>query len=152
MGINPTFNKNKITKAIQAKFSNVDKSIIQALKRLGEQAVRVARETGDYIDQTGNLRSSIGYIILIDGKINNQDFQSSTKDENGTGIKTGLQYALEISKKYQSGYVLIVVAGMNYAAAVESKSRDVLTSAEKFAEKEMPKIIKRLKLGINKVA
>ena len=43
--------------------------------------------------------------------------------------------AQEVGSSHKEGYTLVVVAGMNYAVHVESKGRDVLTSAEKQAEK-----------------
>jgi hypothetical protein len=42
------------------------------------------------------------------------------------------------------------VAGMSYAVYVESTGRDVLTSTETLAKKELPKLINDLVDSINK--
>lgn len=47
----------------------VRKVFINVLEYVGEQCVIEARENGNYKDQTGNLRSSISYAIVEDGKI-----------------------------------------------------------------------------------
>jgi hypothetical protein len=152
MAIRPLFNINDAVRKKVAQASiRVDNAIVQTLRRLGEQCVRRARESGDYTDQTGNLRSSIGFIVVLNGSIIERNFISASKDENGKGRATGEGLAEDLASKYSIGYVLIVVAGMNYAAAVESKSKDVLTSAEKYAEKQLPKLLERLKVNINKV-
>ena len=55
------------------------------------------------------------------------------------GVHEGQRLAQQIGENYTDGYTLVVVAGMNYAVHVESKGRDVLTSAEKQAEKAIAK-------------
>lgn len=152
MGIKPNFNLSSIQKEFDKAQKRVENAMISALKRLGEKCIQVARDSGDYTDQTGNLRSSIGYIIVINGTIIERNFEVANKDEDGKGIATGSNVADDLAKKYSQGFVLIVVAGMSYAAAVESKSKDVLTSAEKYAEKELSKLLQRLKTNINKIA
>jgi len=42
--------------------------------------------------------------------------------------------------------VLIVIAGMKYAAYVEAMNYDVLTSSELYARKRVPELIEKLKL------
>ena len=150
MGIEAKFNEARIKAVIDAKIARIEQAIIQNLKTLGEKCVKVARENGNYIDQTGNLRSSIGYILLANGVVISENFESASKDEEGKGITKGRSFANEISKNFQSDFVLIVVAGMNYAAAVESRSRDVLTSSEKYANQEFRRIKKALKLAVSK--
>lgn len=152
MGIKPNFNLSSIQKEFDKAQKRVENAMIAALKRLGEKCIQVARDSGDYIDQTGNLRSSIGYIIVVNGSIIERNFEIANKDENGKGIATGSTVADNLAQKYSQGFVLIVVAGMSYAAAVESKSKDVLTSAEKYAEKQLPKLLERLKTGIDRIA
>lgn len=150
MGIKANFKIGDIQKEFDKAQKRVEDAMIKALKRLGEKCIQVARDSGDYIDQTGNLRSSIGYIIVVNGTIIERNFETANKDENGTGIATGSKFSETLAQKYSQGFVLIVVAGMSYAAAVESKSKDVLTSAEKYAEKELPKLLQRLKTNIDR--
>ena len=49
--------------------ASVDPSAVEFMVRIGETAVRFAREHGAYQDQTGNLRHSIGFIVVQDGKV-----------------------------------------------------------------------------------
>lgn len=151
MGINTNFNEARIQAAIDAKIFRIEQAIIQNFKTLGEKCIKVVRENGNYTDQTGNLRSSTGFIVLANGKIVSEDFETATKDEDNKGVNTGRAYAISLSKNFQNDFVLIVVAGMSYAAAVESKSRDVLTSGEIYAKQELPKMLKKLKSGISKM-
>ena len=68
------------------------------------------------------------------------------------GVHTGQRLALGIAKNYPEGYTLIVVAGMDYAVYVESKGRDVLTSAESEAGKligrELADLVKNIQSAI----
>lgn len=139
MGITANFNINDIDATFKALLAEVDRQLIESLTRVGEEAVKLAKQippaTG-FKDRTGNLRSSIGYVVLVDGKPVNVAF-AAVKGGH-TGVNEGQRLALQVGSKTE-GYALVVVAGMNYAVHVESKGRDVLTSAEKFAEKEIAK-------------
>lgn len=139
MGISANFNINDIDATFKALLAEVDRQLIESLSRVGEEAVKLAKmippERG-FKDRTGNLRSSIGYVVLVDGKPVNVAF-AAVKGGHA-GVNEGQRLALQVGSKTE-GYALVVVAGMNYAVHVESKGRDVLTSAEKFAEKEVAK-------------
>lgn len=139
MGISANFNINDIDATFKALLAEVDRQLIESLTRVGEEAVKLAKmippERG-FKDRTGNLRSSIGYVVLVDGKPVNVAF-AAVKGGHA-GVNEGQRLALQVGSKTE-GYALVIVAGMNYAVHVESKGRDVLTSAEKFAEKEVAK-------------
>lgn len=139
MGISANFNINDIDATFKALLAEVDRQLIESLTRVGEEAVKLAKmippERG-FKDRTGNLRSSIGYVVLVDGKPVNVAF-AAVKGGHA-GVNEGQRLALQVGSKTE-GYALVVVAGMNYAVHVESKGRDVLTSAEKIAEKEVAK-------------
>ncbi len=91
---------------------------------VGEQFVNDARNTQTYQDQTGNLRSSIGYIIAKDGIIIQENIEGKAE-----GKAYAKEVANEVLRENTSGFVLIGVAGMSYAAAVESKGYSVITSS-----------------------
>lgn len=139
MGITSNF-KGNLDATFRAFLAEVERQIIESLCRIGEEAVKLAKlippERG-FRDQTGNLRSSIGYVVVKDGKPVNVSF-GAVKGGHA-GVNEGQRLALQVGSGYTDGYALVVVAGMNYAVHVESKGRDVLTSAEKFAEKEIAK-------------
>ena len=117
------------------------------LKYVGEQAVNEARSNHRYRNQTGNLQSSIGYCVLEDGKVIFGGQDSFEVVNNGTqGLKEGLAFIQRLISEHPSGLVLIVVAGMEYAAYVEAKNLNVLDSAEQLAERLLPQLLKSLKL------
>ena len=100
------------------------KTATQKFIEVGERCITEARDNGSYTDRTGNLRNSVGYMVLLDGI---EQSQSNINKLNRKQFDT-------IKAKYRKGLVLIVVAGMNYAAYVEAKGYNVLSSAELMAE------------------
>lgn len=152
MAIRSLFSADDIRKMIRTRVDRIEKAIIVNLQYLGEQCVNKARESGDYTDRTGNLRSSIGYLILNDGVVvNTSSFGGGYGEGGEKGASTGEAVAREVAKDYPHGYVLVVVAGMNYAVNVEATGRDVLSSAEHYAEIELPQMISQLKSKILKM-
>ncbi|MBO7287321.1 MAG: hypothetical protein J6U85_03720 [Bacteroidales bacterium] len=106
------------------------KVIINTFCYVGEQCIVEARDNGDYTDQTGNLRSSIGYAVLWNGKIIQKECADKVKNGD-EGTSKGEKFLSDRIKKVQKkGVVLIVTAGMNYAEYVEAKGYNVLSSAE----------------------
>lgn len=137
--------KSQIERYLYEAIKRKESVILRNLAALGEACVNVAKSSEAYKDQTGNLRSSVGYIILKDGKIVVPPTFRKTKDgEEGT--EKGKAYIRELIKNHSTGFVLIVVAGMNYAAKVEASGRDVISSAELYVQDKMPQILKNLKL------
>tara|TARA_R110002020_G_scaffold318905_7_gene534539 strand:- start:997 stop:1425 length:429 start_codon:yes stop_codon:yes gene_type:complete len=124
-GLKPMFNLGAIKNYMQDQINEIADKSIQALEYEGELFINKARQTGNYSDRTGNLRSSIGYIILQDGKEVKSSFIGTTNDGTEQGYKTAREVALD----YPKGMVLIGVAGMGYAAAVESRGYDVITGS-----------------------
>ncbi|MBR0291125.1 MAG: hypothetical protein IJQ79_03230 [Bacteroidales bacterium] len=110
---------------------------LAVLNRIGLDVVRKIRNgTASYwIDQTGNLRNSIGFIVMEDGRVVNRNF-ASTVPGGTLGTKAGESFAEELASKYPKGYCLIIVAGMDYAAYVEAvESRSVLAGGELVAHR-----------------
>lgn len=154
-----TYDFKDIYKAID----NVRNSISAKLIELGNRAVALAVESGKYENITGNLRSSIGYVVSKDGKIIDEggfakiygrganmqkvsflakgkpvSFIAKGKSGDGSeGSKQGIEYAREIASQYPKGLVLVVVAGMEYASFVNTKGFDVLDTAESYIDSQM---------------
>jgi hypothetical protein len=122
---------------------NIEKQIVYNLSYIGERCINEARSANSYIDRTGNLRSSIGYVIVRDGKIIQMSDFSIVKSGND-GSKKGAAFAREIARGCTQGIVLIVVAGENYAKYVSARGYNVLDSSELLAEKLVPSIMKTL--------
>ena len=151
MGIEMTTPMSEINAAIQNEIQRVEMLTIRALSYLGELCVIEARNRPkeiSWVDRTGNLRSSVGYIIAKGGEIiKHSDFQQVKAGDKGAD--EGKKFAEELAKKSSNDYVLIVVAGMNYAEQVEAiESKNVLASAELYARKNLPSIMERLKRQI----
>ena len=89
-------------------------------------------------DDTGNLRSSIGFILMYDGQLVYQDFQlSAGGTDKNTGLEVGAAYAKKLGEEYRSGWAIITVAGMEYASWVEALGYDVITDSTLGAEKKL---------------
>ena len=143
MGITQKTPAAEIDAYIEQQVERMTNALIYNLQFIGEKCLNAARETNSYKDRTGNLRSSLGYVIILDGKIKYQsDFEVVMQGDSGA--KSGIQYAKEVARQFPEGIVLIVVAGMNYASLVSATGRDVLDSAELLADKLVPQILKQL--------
>lgn len=138
--------KQEIERYMDEQASRLRQVILRNLAYIGEQCLNKARSTDSYKDQTGNLRSSIGYVIVEDGKvIQASDFAPSEKGtDKAKGQATGKAYAAELAARFPSGLTLLVVAGMNYATYVSAKGYDVLDSAELLADQLTDKLLKDL--------
>ena len=141
MPLIPRFGQGDIDRRIDRLKVSIEQRIIWTLAMVGEQFVNDARSTRTYHDQTGNLRSSIGYIIARDGNILKENIEG--KAEGRTQAK---KIAEEVLKENKKGFVLICVAGMEYAVAVESKGYDVITGSIPAAKALLKSKIKEYKL------
>lgn len=118
-----------------------DAKILSVFQYVGEKCINHARSLDTYQDQTGALRNSIGYSIFKNGKLVFDAYPGEGEDAKAADESR----RIAASKMNASGWCLIVVAGMNYAAAVESKGYDVLSSAEHLAESILPGLLSKLK-------
>lgn len=144
MGIKSNIPMKEIEDILRDRIEKAQRVIIKTLKYVGEACVSEARSNGDYIDRTGNLRSSIGYVILNNGKIESENLKASSRGTDRTqGVSEARGFIRELSGKYNKGIVLIVVAGMKYASYVEA-TRNVLSSARLLAKKEVPRMLKEI--------
>lgn len=132
-----------ISDFIGQQVERITSALIYNLCAVGEQILNQARSTNSYKDQTGNLRSSIGYVVAVDGEVVQSSSFEVVKD-GADGSRDGKSYALDLVKQFPEGIVLIVVAGMNYASYVSAKGYDVLDSSEVLADRLVPEILKQL--------
>ena len=127
--------QEEIDKYLKSSVEELINETIYKLSYIGEHVVNTARLSGRYKNQTNNLRSSIGYIISVDGEIIRQGEFDVVKD-GYDGAKSGEALAQALAKT-SKGITLIVVAGMHYAVYVSAKGLDVLDSAEIELEKQL---------------
>lgn len=133
----------EIDRYITGRVEALKKAVVYNLCAVGEQVLNAARLTNSYKDQTGNLRSSIGYVVAVDGEIVQMSSFDTVK-EGREGSRGGKEYAMQLVRDFPHGIVLIVVAGMNYASYVSAKGYDVLDSSELLADKLVPQMLQQL--------
>lgn len=154
MAIKPNFTKDDVRKRFDAFLNEIEKKQVARLQRLGEMCLVEARTNKGYMMQTGALLSSTGYEVFVDGVAIHSQFDAASGAESNaaeTGIKSGQSIAETIGKGTK-GIALVVVAGMNYAAYVEAKGYNVLSSAEHLAERELPRMLEKLISNIKRAA
>ena len=131
-----------VTKVAQ----NAKKAALETLDFVGLECIKEARQNGRYKDRTGNLRSSIGYVVLDNGKVVKKSGFDKVKTTAKKAKRESNSYINSIVNSYQNGLVLIVVAGMKYATYVEARGYNVLNSSEVLAKKLVPQMLKELDL------
>lgn len=142
VSLRPKFNISQIHEFLAEKKARLEEALLMRMKRIGEQFVYNARTSADFTDRTGNLRSSIGYVILKDGKQLYDNFKQVSGGPDG--VDAAKDVIEDAKKNFPTGYVLIGVAGMDYAAAVESKGFDVITTSATIAEESLRKAVQNL--------
>lgn len=147
MGIKLKTPQSVIDQAIENKVKAIKRSMLEGLEMIGLECVNLARHNGSYKDQSGNLRSSVGYLIVQDGKVMNEGGFEQVKGGK-EGVETGKRAVREVAKEFPTHSVLIVVAGMNYGIYVERKGYDVLTQAKLYAKSEAKRLLKEAGLDV----
>lgn len=141
----PITGGNKVKNAFYKYMTDVQENAIQdaidKLSRIGEKCVTEARDSGKYTDRSGNLRSSIGFSVVYDGKIIRQSSFEKVKQTATEGAATGKELIRQLASSYADGLVLILVAGMNYAVYVEARGYNVINSAEDLAKRLVPEML-----------
>lgn len=141
-------NTKKIYAKLQMQRKKLIEFLVTRLSYIGEACVKIARDYGDYNDITGNLRSSISYIVMNDGEIviHGQPKQYPGKTGDGAhGAAEGEALLQRLKAKFPWGVVLIVCAGMEYAAFVENvRGRRVLIDAELEAERLFKQLLGKI--------
>jgi hypothetical protein len=165
--LTPKFTRKQVRQYMEEMKQRLEQVILLRLRRIGERFVLNARtktkSQGGFGDRTGNLRNSIGYIVLRNGVQIEADFKRSAVVLNtsksgkekltkggSAGVDKGKQIADEVAKKFPTGYVLIAVAGMEYAAAVESKGLDVITGSTLTAVTELKTAVREIQQRFNR--
>jgi hypothetical protein len=152
VSLKPRWTKQQVHDLMQKERERLVKAVLLRLVRIGEQFVSNARSKtaaqGGFRDRTGNLRNSIGYVVLNNGAQYRSDFKT-TVSGGSAGASKAQAVASDVAGQFPSGLVLIVVAGMEYASAVESRGRDVITGSSLAAKNELRQAIIDLRQKLN---
>lgn len=141
------FGDGYITKQVQYFQQQVELAMKLLLQEFGEKLVAFAKDTHTYTDRTGNLTNSISYAIVRHKEILYYN-EVQREEANAAALKVAMKMAESLSDAYS----LIVVAGMNYAAFVESRGYNVILPAELKAKQEFTNEVKPLIDRVNKRA
>jgi len=140
MGIKPNFSNKDLDKLNQKIIDDTLQKCIKAYLYLGENVVSHAKEKVGFTDQTGNLRSSIGYVLFVNGQVYKEFYEGKA-----VGTSEGKQFARELaSRAKKAKLVLVFTAGMNYAYSVESRGYNVLAASENYTKQVADIIIKQM--------
>lgn len=138
----------KVIAKLKARAQMLADDVVEQLDYTGEEAINRARQTGDYLDQTKNLRSSIGYEVLVEGV---KETGGTTLEEVGPSdpekVKEEVQDALRQHKKgaKNKDISLVIVAGMEYGKYLEHKGYTVTKTAFLEAEQNFKRRMKTLR-------
>lgn len=149
MNITIKISKSNLKKDLEEMIRRINAITVNELHNVGLQIITEARlksghEVGGFNDQTGALRASIGYIVLHNGSVLVTDFDE-LNDTTGAGAQNGLDYANEVGLNYPKGFVLVMVAGQEYATYVEDLGYDVISGSTMMAGKLMKEINNNIK-------
>lgn len=129
---------------------------VKTLQRVGEESITIARNLGseyklltaeeleqlrhkphqpNYIDDTGNLRQSIGYLVAVNGDVQTADLQNSQAENLANGV---------LATVGGNEVTLVMVAGMEYASDVSERGYDVLDSAAINAKNKFVELSKKI--------
>ena len=156
MALSMRTSPDEFRRRLEQKYNAIMQDIAEALFMTCTEAVNRARSLDTYKDQTNNLRSSLGFVIYHNGRMLFRDFQTGgtgtggggqvsfttsqgqevsfsaqvKSDTSGNrGLLQGEALANSVAQRYPSGFIAVIVAGMNYALFVEAKGYDVLTGS-----------------------
>ena len=130
--------------------ADLEIQILREMRGIRMDLVNECRGYNTYQDQTTNLRSSIGGFIVVDGVIDSmsefEQLPPKLKDTTGkveyNGGERGRAYAEELAANETQNIVLGIVAGMQYAQAVESKGYDVISGSTILSERLIKEALK----------
>lgn len=118
------------------------------LRVVAENAVTHAKLHKGYKDRTTNLKNTISYVLYKDGMpvsrhIGHNKPKKGERVVSDAEVQERLQkYASDNKIVNSKGYCLVIVAPMEYAAAVESKGYNVLYLTKFFLQDEIKLLIK----------
>lgn len=152
MGIKATFTKGDVRKVTSKWLRKVEFDIFHIMSFIGEEFVNSAKgglnisgafPKGDYTDRTANLRSSLGYFVLVDGKVTKTYLEGTSEGQAAArAMLTGIPPVTR-------GFQLVGVAGMDYASRLEALGFNVITSQATIALIDLSQMLQAYARGKN---
>lgn len=154
--LKPKFNKDYIQKELLKQRQAIASDVVNICAYVGEKFVTNARSSlqidsaafpqGDYTDRTGNLRSSIGFAVLVDGEV---QVMRLPENNEGKSFLSGVIASLPWAK----GVILVGMVGMEYASYLESMGYNVISSQADVAIVDLSKMLEKYakQKGISKL-
>jgi len=157
MGVGVKFDFEETKSYLAREVEKHEQRLITMLDYIGQTVVNEIRTShiSNWEDQTGNLRSSIGYMILLDGvpqhasQFPRVDGPKREKT-NVDGSAEGKNYMDSLIPLFPKGIALVIVAGMEYASYVEKmQNKTVLAQGEIEAETLIANMVAQLNARLN---
>ena len=133
-----------ISKSLNQQIEVINKQVLMIMQYVGETGVNIARTSGSYHDRTGNLRSSVGLLIIDNGVVTSRNIVAKSVEAKASVDA----FISELSAKYTKGMVLILLAGMDYASKVSAMNYDVIDSAEIRTEPMLMRMLKNIGIRV----
>jgi hypothetical protein len=156
MATKGSFDIGKFKRKLEKTF-NVDviEDIIEAIYLGATDIIKAAKNNDTYKDQTNQLRSSLGFVLYHNGQKVRQYFEATSRNAEGTGgdvgVQKGLATAEAVAQQHNEGICCVLVAGANYALAVEAKGYDVMTSHTNHAKDFIEPYLKQIEQGLQEL-
>jgi len=152
MGLEIKMDMDAIRAYLEKEVRAHQQRLISMLQYVGQTVVNEIRTShiSNWDDQTGNLRSSIGYTVILDGvpQVTSafERVDGPKRDEaREDGTAEGKNFLDSLVPLYPHGIALVIVAGMEYASYVEKmENKTVLAQGEIEAEKLIASMIEQL--------
>lgn len=153
MGVEVKVDMNEIRAYLEREVRKHERRLVTMLHYVGQTVVNEIRTShiSNWDDKTGNLRSSIGYTVLLDGvpqatsAFERVDGPERGKKNEPDGSMEGKNYLQSLVPLFPKGIALIIVAGMEYASYVEKmQNKTVLAQGEIEAGKLIVSMIEQL--------
>lgn len=137
---------NALLKRLAVRKETIEARLDMELRQLDEDAMTHAKENKGYKDHTSNLKNSLSYALHKDGELVKESIgqvphPKETKEGQSQVSDNLKRFATDDGVIAPKGYTLIVVAGMNYGAAVESKGYNVLYLTGKWIHEKIKEAI-----------
>lgn len=121
---------------LEEHLDNLDQVVVRCASEAGERGNNQSRSNHSYIDQTGNLTSSMSYSVVKDGDLV-LGGECEVVKQGQVGAKEGEEFAKQLLAEFPTNISVIQSVGMDYAGYVSAKGYDVLDSGELVAERTL---------------